>query len=143
VQAYFIIDCTSVTKCQLSSGIAKAKAKYIENQWCGLSHPTSKRTYKISHQEPEPPPLPVWAVPGVDLNDPSLLVTQKDGYSKMDFLPNVCERQLCKDPRCQYLAADKWEFCCGKCQYYYETYGLQLGRPTKKHCNRCWRVYIA
>ena len=113
------------------------------NQWWGLSHRTSKRTYnKISHQEPEPPPLPVGDMPGVDRHDPSLHVKGCDGYSKMDFVPNPFTRRLCKDPRCGYLAADKWDFCCGKCEHYFDEYGFDRARPKKKHCNRCWRVYV-
>ena len=113
------------------------------NQWWSLSHRTSKRTYnKISHQEPEPPPLPVWALLGVDLQDASLHITRWDGFTKMDFMPNPVHFRSCKDPRCGYLAADKWDYCCGKCQYYFETYGFDLGRPKKKHCNDCWRVYV-
>ena len=113
------------------------------NQWWSLSHRTSKRTYnKISHQEPEPPPLPVWALLGVDLQAASLHITRYDGYTKMDFMPNPCHFRSCKDPRCKYLAADKWDYCCGKCQHYFETFGFDIGRPKKKHCNDCWRVYV-
>jgi hypothetical protein len=81
-------------------------------------------------------------LPGVDPNDPSLHIKWWDGYSKMEFMPNAFETQFCKDPRCGYLAADKWEFCCGKCQYYYETYGFDPLRPKKRHDKRCWRVNV-
>ena len=94
------------------------------------------------HEEPEPPPLPVWDLPGVDINDPALCRPGWDGYSKMDFMPKVQEYRFCKDPRCEYLAADKWDFCCGKCEYYFETYGNNPRRPKKKHCRRCWRVCV-
>lgn len=114
----------------------------ISGEVC-LSHRTSKRTYnKTFHQEPEPPPLPVWKLQGLDLSDPSLHVKFADGYSKMDFMPNAFTHRFCKDPRCYYLASDKWDFCCGKCQYYYDEYGFNPDKPKKKHCKRCWRVYV-
>jgi len=97
----------------------------------------------LEEEEPEPPSVHCVGLRNVNLHNPLLHEKHADGFSLFDFMPCAAadDNRMCKDPRCQYLAAEGWEFCCGKCEFYFEEYGGNLLRPKKKHCNRCWRVY--